>query len=80
MDLLTNKEEKLLLKYVINNEQNFIDMDKKLYSHIEDSSNRKNIASLIYLLAKSNKNFLNEIFDNELHNELKIELDEYEYL
>lgn len=76
---MSNKDETLLLKhYILNNNHRYPEIERTFYNFIDDA-HRKYIPIILYNITKGNKNFLNEIFDDETYDNLNNELANFEF-
>ena len=76
-DFLTISEDVLLQGYVQDVKPKILEAEKTFYKFMDER--RKNVPVLIYELTKSNKCFMNEILDQGFVEDLRNDLEEFEF-
>jgi len=76
-DFLTISENVLLQGYIQDIKPKILDAEKTFYKFMDEG--RKNVPNLIFQLTKSNKCFLNEVFDQGFVEDLRNDLEEHEF-
>lgn len=77
-ELMTFNDDTLVNFYLINNISNFSQIENMFFKFMEEK--RADIEQFIYLLARKNAPFLDEVFDDATHNDIQKELDDYTFL